>query len=110
MGGSARIAGMFNYPTVHIDNYYDNPGNKIVLFLRQSYLTDKNIPELPFIETYYDRIIGVIITDDKANGPTFGEKKGAMKRIGLPIISVIDRVCTQENKMEIERWLTRHAK
>ena len=110
MGSSARIARSFNYPTTHIKNYYDGEDNRILLFVRQSYLTENIMPELEFIHTYYEKIIGVVIADDKCNGPFFGEKAHALSILGIPIIAIIDRVMAIENKIEIERWLNKYAK
>lgn len=109
MGGSARIARMFDYPTTHIDNYYDQEGNQIILIVRQPYLTERALSERGFIEAYFDRIIGVIVADDKTNGFRYGEKASIIQSLGIPIIAIIDRVLTIENRIEIERWLEKHA-
>lgn len=110
MGCSARIARSFNYPTTHIKNYYDGEDNRILLFARQPYLTESILSEFEFIHTYYEKIIGVVITDDKCNGPYFGEKAHIFSSLGIPIIAIIDRVMTTENKVEIERWLNKYAR
>lgn len=110
MGGSSKIARSFNYPTTHIRNYYDGENNKILLFARQPYLTEGVMSEIEFVHTYYEKIIGVVITDDKCNGPSFGEKAHVFSSLGIPIVAIIDRVMTKENKVEIERWLNKYAR
>lgn len=109
MGSSARIARMFSYPTTHMNNYYDHPQFKIVLLVRQSYLSEAVMPEKAFIEAYYDKIIGCVLADDKINGPTFGSKARELRELGIPIITILDRILTLDDKTEIERWLKKHA-
>lgn len=109
MGGSARISREFGCPSVLITNYYDSPDVKVILVARQRYRFESMVFETEFLNKYYKRIIGVIIVDDKNLGASYGADINQYHKLGLPIIAVIDRVLTDENRREIERWMNKNA-
>lgn len=110
MGGSARIAASFNLPSASVLNYYDDGETSIILTSRPAYITESLAFQTTFINKYYQRIIGVIIVDDKNRGSEFASEIEHFQSLGIPIIAVLDRILTLEEKVLIERWISKHAK
>lgn len=101
-GGTSKVSNRFKYDSTSMEGYIEND-NKIVIIARRFYSNDwSKLAVIEFIKEYKDKIIGVILVDDKSYGQFYGEYIKVFTDEGLPILAVLDRLVSNEDIESLE--------
>lgn len=106
-GESLMLARRFNCELTSLKDYREDE-QKILFISTHIYHNELNALLERFLIYFRDKIVGVIILDDKSFGNTYGEAIEFYKRLKIPILALWDKNVTQidiENiKKEVSKW------